>query len=49
MIDPAKVTISALENAVSVGTLLLTTDAMVAEIKKDEDDEGAGMEGMEDY
>jgi len=49
VIDPAKVTISALENAVSVGTLLLTTDAMVAEIKKDEDDEGAGMEGMEDY
>jgi chaperonin GroEL len=32
IIDPAKVTRSALQNAASVATLLLTTDALVAEI-----------------
>ena len=30
IIDPAKVTKSALQNAVSVATLLLTTDALIA-------------------
>ena len=41
MIDPTKVTRAALENAASVAGLLLTTEAMVAEFKDDED-AGAG-------
>ncbi|MDO4558108.1 MAG: chaperonin GroEL, partial [Planctomycetia bacterium] len=36
VIDPAKVTRSALENAASVATLLLTSDALVAEIPKED-------------
>lgn len=36
VIDPAKVTKTALSNAASVATLLLTSDALVAEIPKDE-------------
>ncbi|MCB9689867.1 MAG: chaperonin GroEL [Alphaproteobacteria bacterium] len=36
IIDPAKVTVTALQNAASVAGLLLTTEAMIAE-KKDED------------
>lgn len=36
VIDPAKVTKTALANAASVSTLLLTSDALVAEIPKDE-------------
>ena len=38
-IDPTKVTRSALQNAASVAGLLLTTEAMVAELP-DDDDEG---------
>ena len=34
VIDPAKVTKTALANAASVATLLLTSDALVAEIPK---------------
>jgi chaperonin GroEL len=34
VIDPTKVTRSALQNAASIATLLLTTDAMVSEIKE---------------
>jgi len=37
IIDPTKVTRSALQNAVSIAGMLLTTDALVAEIKEDED------------
>ncbi len=44
IIDPTKVTRSALQNAASVSGLLLTTEAMVAEVPKKED-EGAGMGG----
>ena len=50
IIDPTKVTRSALQNAVSIAGMLLTTDALVAEIK--EDDQAAasmppgGMGGM---
>ena len=42
IIDPAKVTVTALQNAASVAGLLLTTEAMIAEKRKDEylDDEG---------
>ncbi|MDP6932048.1 MAG: chaperonin GroEL, partial [Myxococcota bacterium] len=39
VIDPTKVTRSALQNAASVAGLLLTTEAMVAELS-DDDDEG---------
>ncbi len=50
VIDPAKVTRSALQNAASVASLMLTTEAMVAERPKDDDSKGApaggGMGGM---
>ena len=35
VLDPAKVTRSALQNAASIASLILTTDAMVAELPKD--------------
>ncbi len=40
IIDPTKVVRSALENANSVATLLLTSDALVAELPKDEKKKG---------
>ena len=42
IIDPAKVTRTALQNAASIAGLLITTEAMVAEIPEPEDNEGAG-------
>jgi chaperonin GroEL len=52
VIDPTKVTRSALQNASSVAALILTTDAMVAEAPKDEKPAavppGGGMGGMGD-
>src|SRR5437879_5044800 len=42
IIDPTKVVRSALENAASVATLLLTSDALVADIPKDEKKKGGG-------
>jgi chaperonin GroEL len=42
IIDPAKVTRCALENAASVATLLLTSDALVAEIPKKEEKKKKG-------
>ncbi len=52
IVDPAKVTRFAIQNASSVAGLLLTTEALVAE-KPSEDAPGgggmAGMGGMEDY
>lgn len=36
IIDPTKVTISALENASSIASTLLTTECLVAEVEKDE-------------
>ncbi|HSA58783.1 MAG TPA: chaperonin GroEL [bacterium] len=44
IIDPTKVTRSALQNAASVASLLLTTEAMVAE-KPDEKEKGPSMPG----
>ena len=44
VIDPTKVTRFALQNAASVAGLMLTTDAMVAELPKD--DKGGGGGGM---
>jgi len=41
VIDPTKVTRAALENAASVSSLLLTTEAMIAEFVE-EDDKAAG-------
>jgi chaperonin GroEL len=46
IIDPTKVVRSALQNASSVATLLLTSDALVADAPKEEKKAGGG--GMED-
>ncbi|HQR38364.1 MAG TPA: chaperonin GroEL [Blastocatellia bacterium] len=51
VVDPAKVTRTALQNAASIAGLLLTTEALVAEIKSDEDKmprmpAGGGMDGF---
>jgi len=53
IIDPTKVARIALQNAASVASLLLTTEALVAEKPKKKDDFGPGMHGHpgmdEDY
>jgi chaperonin GroEL len=47
ILDPTKVTRTALQNAASVASLMLTTEAMVAEAPKDETPAPAGgMGGM---
>jgi chaperonin GroEL len=46
VLDPTKVTRSALQNAASVAALILTTDAMVAELPKEESHAGHGHGGM---
>ncbi len=49
IVDPKKVTRSALQNAASVAAMFLTTEAAVVDIPKKEDDHahgGAGMGGM---
>ena len=51
IIDPAKVTKSALQNAASIAGLMLTTEAIVAEIKEKDKAPampggGGGMGGM---
>ncbi|MEA2039898.1 MAG: chaperonin GroEL [Thermodesulfobacteriota bacterium] len=51
ILDPTKVTRFALQNAASVSSLLLTTEAMIAETPKEKDDmpgmpPGGGMGGM---
>ncbi len=48
VIDPTKVTRSALENAVSVAGMLLTTEAIVTDIPKKEDHHGMPGGGMGD-
>jgi len=45
VIDPTKVVRSALQNAASVASLLLTTEAMVAEAPDEKGDAGGGMGG----
>ena len=45
VIDPAKVTRSALQNAASIASLLLTTEALVAD-KPEEAGAGAGADPM---
>ena len=44
IIDPTKVTRSALQNAASVAALLLTTEAAVAEIPEENDSPAGGMD-----
>jgi chaperonin GroEL len=48
VVDPAKVTRTALQNAASVATLLLTSDALVAEKPKDEKAKNGAPGGEED-
>jgi len=45
VIDPAKVTRLALQNAASIAGLMLTTEALVAELKEDEKKAAAGAPG----
>jgi chaperonin GroEL len=46
IIDPLKVTRTALENAVSVAALLLTTEAAVVDLPEEKKDAAPGMGGM---
>jgi chaperonin GroEL len=52
IIDPAKVTRLALQNAASIAALMLTTEALIADIKNEEKmaavgaGQGGGMGGM---
>jgi chaperonin GroEL len=46
VIDPAKVTKTALINAASIAGLMLTTEAMISEIKEEEKGGGGGAPGM---
>src|SRR5947199_333452 len=48
IIDPTKVVRTALENAASVATLLLTSDALVADVPKEEKRAAGGGGGYED-
>ncbi|MBV8488250.1 MAG: chaperonin GroEL, partial [Planctomycetaceae bacterium] len=45
IIDPTKVTRTALQNAASIAALMLTTEAMVTSIKEDEKEGAAKIEG----
>ncbi|MDP2497702.1 MAG: chaperonin GroEL [Candidatus Palauibacterales bacterium] len=49
VIDPTKVTRSALQNAGSISGLLLTTECVVVEKQDEDDDEDDDMGDMEDY
>jgi len=48
VIDPTKVVRSALQNAASVAALLLTTDALIAEVEEEKEESPEDMEGMGD-
>ncbi|MEY2875689.1 MAG: hypothetical protein RLZZ373_3060, partial [Pseudomonadota bacterium] len=50
ILDPTKVTRTALQNAASVASLMLTTECMIAEAPKDDSPSmgGGGMGGMGD-
>ena len=45
VIDPAKVTRTALQNAASIAGLMLTTEAMIADVPDEKGDMGGGMPG----
>lgn len=49
IVDPAKVTRSALENAASIAGLMLTTEALIVDIPEKKSSMPAGMPGMDDY
>ncbi|MEO0270760.1 MAG: chaperonin GroEL [candidate division WOR-3 bacterium] len=49
IIDPTKVTRIALQNAASVAALLLTTEALVTEIKEEKKDSGVPTPPMDEY
>ncbi len=51
VIDPAKVTRTALQNAASIAGLMLTTEALITELPEEKKAGGApaGMSGMSDY
>jgi chaperonin GroEL len=52
VIDPAKVTRSTIQNAASIAALLITTEALIGEVKEDTPPAmppGGGMEGMGDF
>lgn len=46
IIDPVKVTRSAIEHAASIGSLILTTECLIADKKDDDDGAGANPYGM---
>ncbi|WP_018935350.1 chaperonin GroEL [Thioalkalivibrio sp. ALJ24] len=48
ILDPTKVTRSALQNAASVAALIITTEAMVAELPKKDDNGGGAGGGMDE-
>ena len=49
IVDPVKVTRMALENAVSVAAMFLTTEATIADLPKKEEKMPGGPMGHEDY
>jgi chaperonin GroEL len=49
VIDPTKVVRTSLQNAASISTLLLTTEALVSEIREENSDMPAGMPGGDMY
>jgi chaperonin GroEL len=46
ILDPTKVTRTALQSAASVASLMLTTECMISEAPKDESGAGGGMPDM---
>ena len=46
IIDPAKVTRSAIQNAVSIASLLITTEAVITDLPKKDDERAPSMGGM---
>lgn len=49
IIDPTKVTRTALQNAVSVAMMILTTEGLITDIKEEEEKKGPSAPGMEEY
>ena len=49
IIDPAKVTRSAIQNATSIGSMFLTTEALVVELPEKKEAMPAMPGGMGDY
>ncbi|AKM78582.1 MAG: 60 kDa chaperonin [Candidatus Wolfebacteria bacterium GW2011_GWC2_46_275] len=46
VVDPAKVTRSAIQNAVSIASMILITEVVIADIPEKKDDHSAAMQGM---